>query len=244
MTARRASALALGFSMAGVVLMLLLVTMAARTGPHGVIRGVGHDSLFHAPTPPASSFTPSTGTPVLKPLNQIHGEPSHPWLPLVGAIIKYGVLAYLVVLVLRGLRWLRDELASRRRREAKPLRVEFDVLDDPEPLLQEILRDADLQFELLLGGTPRNAIVACWDRFEEQAERVGAARRPWETSSEFTMRLLDAVSADQAAVTALEHLYREARFSTHEITEDNRRAAMDALRQVHASIGITVGGHR
>ena len=88
------------------------------------------------------------------------------------------------------------------------------------------------------GGHPRNAIVACWDRFEEQAERVRAARQPWETSSEFTLRLLDLVSADAAAVTRLEALYREARFSTHEIDESRRDSAIEALHAIHLSLGV------
>ena len=112
------------------------------------------------------------------------------------------------------------------------------MLDDPEPLAEEIRQDADDQFALLLGGSPRNAIVACWDRFEEQAERVNAARKPWETSSEFTLRLLDAVSADEAAVARLEALYHEARFSAHEIDESRREAAVEALQAIHLSLGV------
>jgi hypothetical protein len=244
MTARRASAMALGFSMAGVVLMLLLVTLAARTGPHGVIHGVAHDSVFHAPAPPATSQSVGSGGPPLKAINKIHGQPTYPWLPLLGDLIEYAVLAYLLVLAWRGLRWLQEELASRRRHEPAPLRADFEVLDDPDPLAEEMLRDAESQYEILLGGTARNAIVACWDRFEEQAERVGAARRPWETSSEFTMRLLDAVSADPRAVVALEQLFREARYSDHEMTEGSRQAAVEALRGIHASIGTAIGGRR
>jgi hypothetical protein len=80
--------------------------------------------------------------------------------------------------------------------------------------------------------------VACWDRFEEHAERAHVARRPWETSSEFTLRLLDRVSADPVAVARLEGLYREARFSGHEIDEPRRQAAVEALDAIHASLGV------
>jgi hypothetical protein len=67
---------------------------------------------------------------------------------------------------------------------------------------------------------------------------VHASRQPWETSSEFILRLLDAVSADAAAVTRLELLYREARFSTHQIDEVRREAAVEALDAIHASLGV------
>ena len=79
--------------------------------------------------------------------------------------------------------------------------------------------------------------MACWERFEEQAERVGLARKPWETSSEFTLRLLDVVSADASAVSRLATLYREARFSEHEITEADRQQAVEALTQIRDTIG-------
>ena len=131
---------------------------------------------------------------------------------------------------------LREELASRRRQELPPLEVDFDVLEDPEPLVEAISRDVDHQLELLLSGEPRNAIVACWERFEEQAERVGLARKAWETSSEFTIRLLDVVSADESAVSELAQLYREARFSDHTITEESRRRAVEALGRIRDSV--------
>ena len=79
-------------------------------------------------------------------------------------------------------------------------RVEFDVLDDPERPGRGDPRRLRRPARTAARRHPRNAIVACWDRFEEHAERAGLARRPWETSSEFTLRLLDLVSADRGAV--------------------------------------------
>jgi hypothetical protein len=243
MSARRASALALGFSLAGVVLMLVLVVMAARSGPSGVIHGTPHDALFHAPTPTASSSAaPQVGPNSTSTLP--HGSSSLPSAALLGTVLRYALFTWLLVLVYRGARWLIEDLAARRYREPRREVIDFDVLDDPAPLVEEMRRDATEQFELLLGGEPRNAIVAAWDRFEEQAERAGAARKTWETSSEFTLRLLDAVSAPPEAVSRLAALYREARFSEHEITESNREAAIDALRDIHTSLGIRAGASR
>ncbi|MDX6538228.1 MAG: hypothetical protein QOD37_2569 [Gaiellales bacterium] len=237
MSARRASALALGFSLAGVVLMLLLVVMAARSGPSGVIHGTPHDDIFHPPRPtvtgPAPAHPGPNGTSRLP-----RGSSSLPYAGVFGAVLRYALFAWLLLLVYRGVRWLLEDLAARRYREPPRETIDFDVLDDPAPLIEEMRRDASEQFELLLGGEPRNAIVAAWDRFEEQAERVGAARKLWETSSEFTLRLLEAVSAAPADVSRLAALYREARFSEHEITEVNRHAAIEALRAIHISIGV------
>lgn len=61
-------------------------------------------------------------------------------------------------------------------------------------------------------------------------------RHEWETSSEYTLRILDLVAADTAAVTRLAGLYREARFSTHELTEADRAAALAALDEIHRTI--------
>lgn len=235
MQPRRAGALALGYSLAGVVLVVLLVGVAAGVGPTGLTHGTPRDSVFHRATPTVSSSntsSPGAAPPVELP----HGESDLPAADLIGTLLRIALAMWLFWLVLRGMLWLQEELRSRRSREPPPPDVDFDVLDDPEPLVEEMRRDADLQFELLLAGEPRNAIVACWERFEEQAERVGLARRPWETSSEFTLRLLDVVSADPDAVSRLAGLYREARFSEHEITETNRQQALEALERIRDTI--------
>jgi hypothetical protein len=236
MEPRRAGAIALGFSLAGVVLVVLLVGVAAGVGPSGLTHGRPHDPIFHAPSPHAISSSASA-SPSATPLGLPHGQSHIPGAALIGLILRVALGAWLLWLLMRGLVWLQEELASRRDRTPKVTTVEFDVLEDPEPLVQEMRRDADEQLELLLGGEPRNAIVACWERFEEQAERVGLARRSWETSSEFTLRLLDAVTADAGAVSALASLYREARFSEHVITEANRQEAIAQLRLIRESVG-------
>jgi hypothetical protein len=219
--------------------MLLMVMFAARSGPERIFTGPLHDPSVR-PITPSISIPPGPRGGGLPRRGDFH---TTPFLQAVGTGIKLLALACLLWLLYRAVRALVRYLAERTPR-AKPQRpgyVDFDVLDDPEPLVEEMREDADVQFELLLGGQPRNAIVACWDRFEEQAERVHAARKPWETSSEFTLRLLEAVSADADAVSRLEALYREARFSEHQITEGHRQAAVEALRAIHASLGIGVG---
>jgi hypothetical protein len=236
MQPRRASALALGFSLVGVVLVVLLMGVAAGVGPTGLVHGTPRDGIFHGVTATVST-SPTSSAGAAPPIQLPKGGHSDlPAAGLIGTLLRIALAMWLLWLVLRGLLWLQEELQSRKKREPGPLVVEFDVLDDPEPLAEEIKRDADLQMELLLGGEPRNAIVACWERFEEQAERVGLARRPWETSSEFILRLLDAVWADPDAVSRLAALYREARFSEHEITEGNRQLALEALARIRDTV--------
>ena len=233
MTSRRASASAVVLTVLTVGLMTLMIMFAARTGPQRIVRGTLRDPSIRGVDP---SFTPPT-RPAAPPGSNgnglIHGSP---FLHAIGFGIRLALIGCFLWLVYRVVRHLTVAFVHRRRPPPLPEDVAFDVLDDPSHLADEIRQDSEDQLALLLGGTPRNAIVACWDRFEEQAERARVAREPWETSSEFILRLLDAVDADERAVTRLEMLYREARFSRHEIDETRREAAVEALEAIHASL--------
>jgi hypothetical protein len=244
MSSRRAGVAALVFSLAGVTLMLLLVSLAARTGPSGIIHGTPVDPTIHIAHPTATASTQPPSQPVHHG-GRLPARTSHGWPPIIGVLIKVVVGAYLLVLLFRGLRKAARAWQERMRPEPPPQDIDFDVLDDdPEQVVEQMRQDADDQFEALLGGSPRNAIVACWDRFEGQAERVNAARHPWETPTEFTLRLLAAVSADQPAVQRLAALYQEARFSEHPMDETSRQAALEALDAIHGSLGIQRGVRR
>jgi hypothetical protein len=211
-----------------------MIMFAARSGPQRIIHGTLVDPSFR-PVDPSYSFPSLRSNPGGRGgQGFIH---DNTFFRTLGDVIRLALLVLVLWGAYRLVKRLGD-LVIHRRRPPRPEQVDFDVLDDPEPLAQEIRADAADQLALLLGGTPRNAIVACWDRFEEQAERVHAARKDWETSSEFTLRLLERVAADSAAVNRLEALYHEARFSTHEIDESRREAAIEALRAIHLSLGV------
>jgi hypothetical protein len=235
MSPRRAGALGLGLTVGGVVVVLLLFAMAARSGPAGVVHGRAHDALHQFSQPPPPTTSGAIQSPHKGQLYR-RQDSSSPLPTWVAATIRYAIFAGLLYMLYRAGRWLVQEARFRRRVPEEVQEVDFDVLADPAPLVEEMRRDAGDQYELLLQGDPRNAIVACWDRFEDQAERVGVGRQTWETSSEFTIRLLDAVSADSAAVSRLARLYHEARFSTHPITEEHRVEALEALQQIQASV--------
>lgn len=224
------------------LLMILLVTWAASIGPDAVLSGEG----------PATSrvSAPSTTPPTLQgsPGNDINRirQTSQPRHNSFLTVLAYG-LEVVVVLVLawllhRFLRWLRQTYAARRRPDPRPDHVDFDVLEPPA-LTEEILRDAEDQRTLLIHGAPDGAIVECWHRFETQAAGIGMSRHDWETSSEFTLRVLELVSADPVAVSRLAGLYREARFSEHPMGEAERAAAIAALDAIHDGLrSLSRGG--
>lgn len=99
-----------------------------------------------------------------------------------------------------------------------------------------IVADAEAHRAALRDGSPRNAIVECWLALEASVETAGVEYDPALTSSELTSTVLQRFPVDAAAVERLGALYREARFSTHELAEPERLAALDALDAVHAGL--------
>jgi hypothetical protein len=239
-TARRGATVVAG-TLAGVVVVLLFVTLAARAGPSGIIHGTGHDGVYHAPSQPPQQPAPT----------QVGGKgrPERPgaqpwWVHLI-LLALATIACVLVLLAAFSAFGLLSRIRRRPRHGVSPdEELQVDWLEDPVAAADSMRRGAHLREQLLRTGPPGNAIIACWSRFEEQADEVGLAPRAWETPSEFTVRVLSALARDQDAVQRLERLYVEARFSRHEITEDHRERAIEALRRVHASLVTSLAVER
>ena len=97
--------------------------------------------------------------------------------------------------------------------------------------------DVEAQLAALAHGSPRNAIVACWLRLEDDVAAAGLPRHVAETSAEFTTRVLASYSLDPSAVIELAALYREARFSLHTMEQADRDRALVALAQRALVVG-------
>lgn len=235
MTARRTGTLAVASVAAGALLVVLLVAWAASIGPSEVLRGEG----FAQPSESAATATatatdePADAGPAVEP-------PEDPGRSLVGTLaVVLNVLLVVGLVLLAGwvtVRTARSWRRERRRRTAEQAPA-FEVVPPPVLAARELLDGAEAQRHALTGDTPRNAVVACWSRFESAAAAAGIERHTWETSSEHVLRVLDLVDADSTAVARLSDLYREARFSEHDLDEDDRAAALDALDRIHRSIG-------
>ena len=144
------------------------------------------------------------------------------WWVLGG--IALTLLLAVVVLAIR---------ANRRRRHAAPPESAREAPD--RALLTD--RRAAHQARMLREGSPREAIIATWLDLERLVAAAGVPRRPSETSSELVVRVLDDREVPAAALTDLAALFREARFSTHELTEALRERAAGDLDAVHAALG-------
>ncbi len=216
--------------LAAVGLLLVLLAWAATIGPDEVVAG-GREPSYETP-----SATPVDNADAGAGARDRDGQRHELlWLILTVTVsVLAGVL--LLALLLSGVRWLLTRNWRRRRLERDPEEIPFETLGAPA-LAQAVAAGASRQVRLLDEGSPRNAIVACWHQFEEQAASVGVRRAPWETSSEFTLRVLDLLAVDASAVTELAELYRDARHSQHDVTEESRARARTALDRIHQSLG-------
>ena len=150
-------------------------------------------------------------------------DPAQVWWVLGGIALAL-LLAVVVVLAIRVIR---------RRRRAAPPESAREAPD--RALLTD--RRAARQARMLREGSPREAIIATWLDLERLVATAGVPRRPSETSSELVVRVLDDREVPAAALTDLAALFREARFSTHELTEALRERAAGDLDAVHAALG-------
>lgn len=111
--------------------------------------------------------------------------------------------------------------------QLRELPVEPEPEPEPEPLLSGIelaLQVLDEQRE------PADAIVRAWLGLEQTAEESGIVRRPSETPTEFTSRILSGAFADDTAVRTLLRLYLRTRFGDHPVTTDDVSAVREALQ--------------
>ena len=236
MGGRRAPTTAVA-AMAGVVLLVtLLMTWAATSGPGEVLAGDGPSAQPLTQTPTAPPGRRSTAP---APQARDTTPPNGGLVTVIKAVVA--VLLVVVVLLALGalallLRWLWERWELRRRPPPPPPAVDFDVVGAPARVAEALARDAGAQRAALLGGSVRNGIVECWRRFEERAGAVGVVREEWETSSEFVLRVLDLADADSRPVARLAALYREARFSDHPLGEVERAEALAALEEIHRGL--------
>ena len=236
MTPRRAAVTSVAAVVGAVCVLLVVALWAASIGPDRALRGPGLQRVTEVPTP--SSESPSAVPSRTSDVERILEHPGrpNPVLKRIALAVEILIGIALLWLLVRGGRRLAASWRERVRAPARREHVEFDVLEEPAPSPEQVEREARAALELVEDGEPRNAIVASWERFEVSAADLGFGRRPWETSSEFVLRMLAVVEADRGAVMRLENLYREARYSTHVLGEDARDRARAALQEIQVSL--------
>jgi hypothetical protein len=210
----------------GVLVLLVLAGVAARSGGYASSRAQGTVDLSFLPDvvrEPARSTTlgSSSAAPTTDP-GAAGGSVAGFFLGLFGFVVLL-----LIVLVL--LRWR----PGWRRRAAAPVAVR--VPDGPPPpSMAEAVQQA---LDLVEQPGAREAVVRAWLLLGRAAAEAGSPPRPADTAAEYAARVADEQGLDPTALGRLAALYREARFSTHPVGEDQRAEARAVLEQLRARLG-------
>lgn len=221
------------------VLVLCALVAATFDGPRWRDLDPGADR------PAASEGQPSTGDsePATAESEQApapaeeDGEPWLPWAPPIDVllVLTAALVFGVALVVLSRLRLVRRRGQLPRRGAVRaPLVPDDPPLDDLAADLPTVLDDA---VRTITEGSPRNAIVAAWVRLEGAVHSERFPRRPEETPGELVERALAAYRLDREAIGRLAALYREARFSTHPITDEHRDDASACLSRLLATLG-------
>jgi hypothetical protein len=128
--------------------------------------------------------------------------------------------------------------SRRGPRSAEPPEVEDEVA--PPPLADAVavgLRELDQ-------GGPGEGVVAYWVQLERAAADAGTHRAAPDTASELVGRLIDRHPVSSGPLLRLADLYREARYSRHEMPESARTEAREALEQLRAELDASPVGSR
>ncbi|WP_172120866.1 DUF4129 domain-containing protein [Actinomyces faecalis] len=214
---------------AGVLAVVLVAWASTDTAPL-VVTG-------SASTRPQPASAPTATVPPLQPATPPdlpHGTGTSWWVEalVVMAVLVAGVLACLAIW-----RLVRFLLVRLRRLRPVPVDVQAEGLGPDLALLSP--SQAARQVTALQHGSPANAIVAAWMQLERDVTEAGVGTRPHETSAELVLRVLAQREVPATAIRDLAALYREARFSSHELAEDARDQARWDLEQVHAALGLS-----
>ncbi len=230
--ARRSLAVRVGLG----VLVALSAGMAGTThfsGPRWVPH-FGGAPRSGAPARPAAAASAAPH------LVDVHGRASFPVVPLLGAAAVLAVL---------GAAYLLWRLWTGRPSPAAP-GLDGPVVDaaraivaepepEPEPEPESAPEPERLRtgIELALAvldeqREPADAVVRAWLGLQETAEQSGIVRRPAETPTELTTRILARVVADDRALRTLLRLYLQVRFGDHPVTGEDVAAVRAALGEL------------
>lgn len=220
---------ATGWLAAASVAGFALVALAARARP----TALGSDVLTedHGTGHPVTRSVPPPveGTPRGHPNGHTLRVPWSFLQMLVPSLLLLAVIGLLVALVPRLPSWRRR---SRPRRAPGPL-----VEPAPDDLARRVSDTLGATLSGLSGGHIRDAVLLCWHRLEQAVDAAGLRRPPADTSSELVERLLATLPLSEEPLYRLAALYREARFSSHPISEQAVTQARADLARLRTELG-------
>jgi hypothetical protein len=212
-----------------VVLLVLVVASLAARGADWTSPAPPTPSTQTAPAPPAVGSTAATHSAPRPP--QRENSPLPPFRPPTWVLVA--VLAVLGAAVLAGTaRYVRFPRWSLRR----ALRPKGEPPAEPtgfaEPDRRSLAEAADRALAEVDQPDAREAVIRSWLMLGEAAAQAGVAPHPAETATEYAARVATEFYVPAPMLARLAELYREARFSHHEVTGRDRAAARQLLERL------------
>jgi Domain of unknown function (DUF4129) len=220
---------------------LALVALAARSDRAATItpRPIAVPTSTLLPPAETSGPRPDGGTTGPAQDTSTNRMPS--WLLWTMATIAIApfVLAPIFLVMIGWLPRVRLlRLRRRKVRATRPPEVEDEVPSAPlAAAVEEGLRELDQ-------GGPGDGVVASWVLLERAAADAGTHRAAPDTPSELAGRLIDRHAVSSGPLLRLADLYREARFSRHELPEAARTEARQALERLRRELEASPVGRR
>lgn len=153
------------------------------------------------------------------------------------ALVAYLILMAAIVVMLASVRLRRARRSALRggpadeETEGKYATSAVVLLRGAKAALRQLRQRA--------GGPPSDAVQQAWLVLEESAAECGTARRPEQTSTEFTGTVLAAHDVDPGALSTLRVLYQRARFGRPDsLTEWDAQRAVDALDRIADTLTV------
>lgn len=138
------------------------------------------------------------------------------------------VAPFLAVLGAGGIAFAAFVIAERRRRRRLP--KGWTVTEALSDVLDETLDDLRAERD------PRRAVIAAYVRMERSLAAHGIPRRRFEAPHEYLHRVLSEVSGGRLAATRLTTLFERARFSPHDVDENMKASAIEAIESLQADL--------
>jgi hypothetical protein len=223
-----------GRTLPAAVLLVVLVVLAAG------ISGTSHFAGARWLPRVRSGTGVQTGT-IVVPTTTLVGGAGRPHSHAGGLPSWLGITVLVLIalaLIVLGWRWW----SGRRLPSAPDLHgasvqaTQTIVQPEPEPEPEKLLTGIELALVALdEEREPADAVVRAWLGLQETAEESGIVRRPSETPTEFTSRILSGAFADDRALRTLLRLYLRTRFGDHPVIAEDVAEVREALRRLVSS---------
>lgn len=217
---------------AGAVALLILTAILANAPRPPLIEALEGPPVLVTMAPGGTELPLESPVPTTDPVLDATGFDLPNWLrEAIVALVVAGVLA-LAAWFIRRLAQAR--ILANRTTAVEPSGEGIDIGDLDEEQLAETVEEAvrSLRHGLAVEG----AVVECWRRLEQLAADTGIRRRPAQTSQEFTVEVLSRTDAGPRHLARLGDLYRQAVFSTHTLTDDDRERAIASLEALSTQL--------